>query len=256
MKPYIFTERNGIYIIDLQKTVKAIERAYDFLREVAKGGGSVLFVGTKRQAQETIREEAERCGQFYINQRWLGGLLTNFSTISKRVRRMIELQEMEEKGEFLKYPKKEAIKLRKEKERLEKYLIGIRDMRDLPDALFVVDPRREYIAVAEARRLYIPIISIVDTNCDPTVVDFPIPGNDDAIRAIRLITSLMADAIIEGRQGVDSMAAQKEVVPVGPDDEEPSEEIEVREKLHEVYGEFEEELVEDELEERKGWKEE
>lgn len=258
MKPYIFAERNGIYIIDLQKTVRAIERAYDFLREVSKGGGTVLFVGTKRQAQETIQEEAQRCGQFYINQRWLGGLLTNFSTISKRVRRMIELQEMEENGEFQKYPKKEAIKLRKEKERLEKYLGGIRDMKDLPDALFVIDPRREYIAVAEARRLYMPIVSVVDTNCDPTLIDYPIPGNDDAIRAIKLITSLMADAIIEGRQGVDSMATQK--APVAPasgeEEEEPSDEIEVREKLHEVYGEFEEELVEDELEERKGWKEE
>jgi len=257
MKPYIFAERNGIYIIDLQKTVRAIEKAYDFLREVSKGGGTVLFVGTKRQAQETIQEEAQRCGQFYINQRWLGGLLTNFSTISKRVRRMIELQEMEEKGEFLKYPKKEAIKLRKEKERLEKYLGGIRDMKDVPDALFVIDPRREYIAVAEARRLYIPIISVVDTNCDPTLIDYPIPGNDDAIRAIKLITSLMADAIIEGRQGVDSVAAPKTAVATASgEEEEPSDEIEVREKLHEVYGEFEEELVEDELEERKGWKEE
>jgi len=257
MKPYIFAERNGIYIIDLQKTVGAIERAYDFLREVSKGGGTVLFVGTKRQAQETIQEEAQRCGQFYINQRWLGGLLTSFSTISKRVRRMIELQEMEENGEFQKYPKKEAIKLRKEKERLEKYLGGIRDMKDLPDALFVIDPRREYIAVAEARRLYMPIVSVVDTNCDPTLIDYPIPGNDDAIRAIKLITSLMADAIIEGRQGVDSVAAPKTAVATASgEEEEPSDEIEVREKLHEVYGEFEEELVEDELEERKGWKEE
>lgn len=256
MKPYIFAERNGIYIIDLQKTVRAIERAYDFLREVSKGGGTVLFVGTKRQAQETIKEEAERCGQFYINQRWLGGLLTNFSTLSKRVRRMIELQEMEEKGEFQKYPKKEIIKLRKEKERLEKYLGGIRDMKDLPDALFVIDPRREYIAVAEARKLYIPIISVVDTNCDPTLIDFPIPGNDDAIRAIRLITSLMADAVIEGRQGVDSMGGQKVAELEGSEEGESSDEIEVREKLHEVYGEFEEELVEEELEERKGWKEE
>lgn len=261
MKPYIFAERNGIYIVDLQKTVKGLEKAYDFLREVSKGGGSVLFVGTKRQAQETIAEEAQRCGQFYINQRWLGGLLTNFQTIARRVRYMIRLQEMEESGEFERYPKKEVIKLRKERAKLEKYLSGIRDMKDIPDALYVVDPRREEIAVKEAHKLGIPVIAIVDTNCDPELINFPIPGNDDAIRAIKLITSLMADAIIEGRQGIDGtlMVEEAEAEEKEPETEDTTEETEevisIREKLHETYAEVEEELVEEELEGRKGWKE-
>lgn len=261
MKPYIFAERNGIYIVDLQKTVKGLEKAYDFLREVSKGGGSVLFVGTKRQAQETIAEEAQRCGQFYINQRWLGGLLTNFQTIARRVRYMIRLQEMEESGEFERYSKKEAIKLRKERAKLEKYLSGIRDMKDIPDALYLVDPRREEIAVKEAHKLGIPVIAIVDTNCDPELINFPIPGNDDAIRAIKLITSLMADAIIEGRQGIDGtlMVEEAEAEEKEPETEETTEETEevisIREKLHETYAEVEEELVEEELEGRKGWKE-
>ncbi|HPZ75936.1 MAG TPA: 30S ribosomal protein S2 [Thermosynergistes sp.] len=261
MKPYIFAERNGIYIVDLQKTVKGLEKAYDFLREVSKGGGSVLFVGTKRQAQETIAEEAQRCGQFYINQRWLGGLLTNFQTIARRVRYMIRLQEMEESGEFERYPKKEVIKLRKERAKLEKYLSGIRDMKDIPDALYVVDPRREEIAVKEAHKLGIPVIAIVDTNCDPELINFPIPGNDDAIRAIKLITSLMANAIIEGRQGIDGtlMVEEAEAEEKEPETEETTEETEevisIREKLHETYAEVEEELVEEELEGRKGWKE-
>jgi len=261
MKPYIFAERNGIYIVDLQKTVKGLEKAYDFLREVSKGGGSVLFVGTKRQAQETIAEEAQRCGQFYINQRWLGGLLTNFQTIARRVRYMIRLQEMEESGEFERYSKKEVIKLRKERAKLEKYLSGIRDMKDIPDALYVVDPRREEIAVKEAHKLGIPVIAIVDTNCDPELINFPIPGNDDAIRAIKLITSLMANAIIEGRQGIDGtlMVEEAEAEEKEPETEETTEETEevisIREKLHETYAEVEEELVEEELEGRKGWKE-
>lgn len=250
MKPYIFTERNGVYIIDLQKTVKGLEKAYDFIREVSKSGGSVLFVGTKRQAQEIVREEALRCGQFYINQRWLGGLLTNFPTIRKRVSRMVELQKMEEDGTFETLPKKEVSVLRKQKEKLEKYLIGIRDMKDLPDALFIIDPRRETIAVLEGRKLGIPVASIVDTNCDPEVIDYPIPGNDDAIRAIKLMFGLMANAVIEGRQGVDgALTPQEEAVAAG------EEAIEVREKLHEVYAEVQEKLVESEIEERKGWKE-
>ena len=250
MKPYIFTERNGVYIIDLQKTVKGLEKAYDFIREVSKSGGSVLFVGTKRQAQEIVREEALRCGQFYINQRWLGGLLTNFPTIRKRVNRMVELQKMEEDGTFETLPKKEVSVLRKQKEKLEKYLIGIRDMKDLPDALFIIDPRRETIAVLEGRKLGIPVASIVDTNCDPEVIDYPIPGNDDAIRAIKLMFGLMANAVIEGRQGVDGALTQEEETAAGGE-----ETIEVREKLHEVYAEVQEKLVVAEMEDRKGWKE-
>jgi len=253
MKPYIFTERNGIYIIDLQKTVKGLERAYDFVREVAKNGGSVLFVGTKRQAQDPIREEAIRCGQFFINQRWLGGLLTNFATIRKRVNRMIELQAMDEDGTINRYPKKEIIQLRKEREKLEKYLSGIKEMRELPDALFIIDPRRETIAVLEARKLDIPVIAIVDTNCDPEMITYPIPGNDDAIRAIELIVGLMASAFVEGRQGMDGASAPVEAI----EDEAPAEEevIEIREKLHDAYAEVGEKVVNQELEERKGWKE-
>ncbi|EHM10179.1 ribosomal protein S2 [Thermanaerovibrio velox DSM 12556] len=253
MKPYIFTERNGIYIIDLQKTVKGLERAYSFVREVAKEGGSMLFVGTKRQAQEPIRNEALRCGQFYINQRWLGGLLTNFATIRRRINRMIELQKMEADGSINRYPKKEIIQLRKEREKLEKYLSGIRDMRDMPDALFVIDPRRENIAVLEAAKLGIPVVAIVDTNCDPELIDYPIPGNDDAIRAIELITGLMANAFIEGRQGVDGMPAP--AAEAVAEEESVEDVIEVREKLHDEYSDVAEVLVNQELEERKGWKE-
>lgn len=215
MRPFIFTERNGIYIIDLQKTVKGLEKAYDFVREVSKAGGSILFVGTKRQAQDPIREQALRAGQSYINQRWLGGLLTNFATIKRRVSRMIELETMVEDGSINQYPKKEISLLMKDKEKLEKNLSGIRNMKNIPDVLFVIDPRREDIAILEARKLGIPVISIVDTNCDPDLIDFPIPGNDDAIRAIELVVSLMADAFIEGRQGQDAKVeevSEEEVV--------------------------------------------
>ncbi|WP_126426431.1 30S ribosomal protein S2 [Brevibacillus marinus] len=201
MERYIFTERNGIYIIDLQKTVKKVEEAYNFVRELAANGGKMLFVGTKKQAQDSVREEAERTGHYYINQRWLGGTLTNFATIKKRTARLAELKQMEEDGTFDVLPKKEVILLRKEKERLEKFLGGIAKMDKLPDALFVIDPRKERIAVAEARKLGIPIVAIVDTNCDPDEIDYVIPGNDDAIRAVKLLTSKMADALLEGSQG-------------------------------------------------------
>ncbi len=238
MKPYIFTERNGVYIIDLQKTVKGLEKAYDFVRSVAQEGGSVLFVGTKRQAQDTISEEAQRCGQFYINQRWLGGLLTNFGTIRKRIQRMIELEKLDAEDSWGDYTKKEVSLLRKEKAKLEKYLQGIRDMKSLPNALFVIDPRREDIAVLEARKLGIPVISIVDTNCDPEMIDYPIPGNDDAIRAIKLITGLMANAVIEGRGGVDGAAPQEAETMEELLNEENNSIIDVKEKLSETYGEI------------------
>lgn len=251
MKPYIFTERNGIYIIDLQKTVKGLEKAYDFVREVSKSGGTLLFVGTKRQAQDPIREEALKAGQYYINQRWLGGLLTNFATIRRRVTRMVELQGMETDGSINKYPKKEIIQLRKEREKLEKYLSGIKDMKDIPDALFIIDPRRETIAVLEAHKLGIPVISIVDTNCDPDVIDYPIPGNDDAIRAIELVVGLMANAFIEGRQGQDSRveSAHEET-----EAEEIKEATVVPEELDAVVEEIDKEAVKA-IEEQKGWKE-
>ncbi|MFM1650845.1 30S ribosomal protein S2 [Brevibacillus sp. B_LB10_24] len=201
MDRYIFTERNGIYIIDLQKTVKKVEEAYNFVRELAANGGKMLFVGTKKQAQESVKEEAERTGHYYINQRWLGGTLTNFATIQKRTARLAELKRMEEDGTFEVLPKKEVIILRKEKERLEKFLGGIAEMHELPDALFIIDPRKERIAVAEARKLGIPIVAIVDTNCDPDEIDYVIPGNDDAIRAVKLLAGKMADALMEGSQG-------------------------------------------------------
>jgi small subunit ribosomal protein S2 len=201
MARYIFTERNGIYIIDLQKTVKKVEEAYNFMRELAQEGKTVLFVGTKKQAQESVKEEAERCGMFYVNQRWLGGTLTNFNTIQKRIARLRELEQMEADGTFDVLPKKEVIVLRKEMERLEKFLGGIKGMKELPGALFIIDPRKERIAVAEARKLGIPIVAIVDTNCDPDEIDYVIPGNDDAIRAVKLLTAKMADAILEGNQG-------------------------------------------------------
>lgn len=206
MERYIFTERNGIYIIDLQKTVKKVEEAYNFVRNIAENNGTVLFVGTKKQAQDSVKEEAERCGMHYINQRWLGGTLTNFETIQKRIDRLFELEKMEEEGVFEVLPKKEVILLNKEKARLEKFLGGIKNMRKLPDALFIIDPRKERIAVAEARKLGIPIVAIVDTNCDPDEIDVVIPGNDDAIRAVKLLTAKMADAVIEAHQGEETTA--------------------------------------------------
>ena len=201
MAKYIFTERNGIYIIDLQKTVHMVDDAYNFLRKVAQDGGSVLFVGTKKQAQDAVKEESLKAGQFYVNERWLGGMLTNFQTIQKRIKRLKELEAMEEDGTFEVLTKKEVQKLRHEMEKLEKFLGGIKEMKKLPSALFIVDPRKERIAVAEARKLNIPIVAIVDTNCDPDEIDYVIPGNDDAIRAVRLLTGCMADAVLEGRQG-------------------------------------------------------
>lgn len=204
MSEYIFTERNGIYIIDLQKTVKKVEEAYKTMKDIASEGGKVLFVGTKKQAQEAIEEEAKRSGMFYVNQRWLGGMLTNFKTIKKRIERLHKLEKMEEDGTFDVLPKKEVIKLRHEKEKLEKFLGGIKDMTEMPDVLFVVDPRKERLAIQEAKVLGIPVISIVDTNCDPDEVDYVIPGNDDAIRAVKLLTATMANAVIEGNQGVQT----------------------------------------------------
>ena len=203
MAQYIFTERNGIYIIDLQKTVKKAEEAYKAMKEIAETGKPVLFVGTKKQAQEAIKEEAERCGMFYVNERWLGGMLTNHKTIQTRINKLRELERMENEGVFEVLPKKEVIKLRAEKERLEKYLNGMKDMPELPGAMFVVDPRKENIAIQEAHRLGIPVFGIVDTNCDPEELDYAIPGNDDAIRAVKLITGAMANAIIEARQGAE-----------------------------------------------------
>ena len=212
MAQYIFTERNGIYIIDLQKTVKKLEEAYDFVRELSANGGTVLCVGTKKQAGDSIREEAERAGAYYVNARWLGGMLTNFETIRKRIRRLEQLRKMEADGTFERLPKKEVVKLELEIEKLEKYLGGIKDMNKLPAAMFVVDPRKEKIAVAEAHKLGIPVIAIVDTNCDPDEIDYVIPGNDDAIRAVKLISSAMANAIIEGLQGAMGAAeAEAEV---------------------------------------------
>lgn len=205
MKEYIFTERNGIYIVDLQKTVRLLDVAYNFVRDLVFQGGRILFVGTKKQAQESILEEATRCGEFFVNQRWLGGMLTNFETIRRRINRLLELEEQEEKGLFEHLPKKEVSRLLHEKAKLEKYLGGIKGIKDLPNAIFVIDPRKEKIAVAEARKLGIPIIGIADTNCDPDEIDYVIPGNDDAIRACRLITSKMAEAVLEGKQGVQVM---------------------------------------------------
>ena len=207
MAQYIFTERNGIYIIDLQKTVRKADEAYNFVRDLAMEGKSILFVGTKKQAQESIASEAQRCNMFYVNNRWLGGMLTNFKTMRTRVERLAQLKKMQEDGTFDMLPKKEVIKLLHEMEKLEKYLGGVKEMKKLPGALFVVDPRKEHNAIAEARKLHIPIVAIVDTNCDPDEVDYVIPGNDDAIRAIRLIAATMANAAIEGRQGEDNAEA-------------------------------------------------
>ena len=199
MQKYIFGERNGIYIIDLQKTLKKFREAYGAVRELAAGGGTVLFIGTKKQAQDTVFDEANRCAMYYVNQRWLGGTLTNFETIRKSIARLKKIEEMKEAGEYERLPKKEALELDRERLKLEKALIGIKNMETLPSAVFIIDPRKEKIAVAEAQRLGIPIVAIVDTNCDPTGIDYPVPGNDDAIRAVRLITSRIADAILEGR---------------------------------------------------------
>ena len=201
MAPYIFTERNGIYIIDLQKTVKKIDEAYDFMKEVAATGRPVLFVGTKKQAQAAIEDEAKRCDMYFVNQRWLGGMLTNYKTISQRIRRIYDIEAMEEDGTFEKLSKKEVLKLRAELDKLDKNLGGIKEMKGMPGAIFVVDPKKEKIAVAEAKTLGIPVIGIVDTNCDPDDVDYIIPANDDAIRAVKLIAGCMADAVIEAKQG-------------------------------------------------------
>ena len=208
MAPYIYMERAGIYIIDLQKTVKKLEEAYNFVRDTSANGGTLLFVGTKKQAQDAVREEAERVGMYYVNARWLGGMLTNFKTMRTRIDRLQQLRKMQEDGTFDMLPKKEVIKLTGEIAKLEKYLGGVKEMRKLPSALFVIDPRKERNAIAEARKLRIPIVAIVDTNCDPDEVDYPIPGNDDAIRAIRLISATMANAVQEGRQGNDAEAAE------------------------------------------------
>ena len=212
MAPYIYTERNGIYIIDLQKTAKKLEEAYNFVRETSANGGQILFVGTKKQAQDAIREEAIRCNGYYVNARWLGGMMTNFRTMRTRIDRLAQLRKMEEDGTFAMLPKKEVTKLQGEIEKLEKYLGGVKEMKKIPAALFIVDPRRERNAIAEAHKLNIPIVAIVDTNCDPDEIDYVIPGNDDAIRAIRLIASAMAAAIIEGRQGEDAVAEAAEAV--------------------------------------------
>lgn len=214
MKKYIFTERNGIYIIDLQKTVKKVEEAYNFIKGVAENGGTVLFVGTKKQAQESVKEEAIRSGMYFVNQRWLGGTLTNFETIRKRINRLKAIEKMEEDGTFEVLPKKEVVGLLKEKEKLVKFLGGIKEMNKIPDALFIIDPRKERIAVAEAHKLHIPIVGIVDTNCDPDEIDYVIPANDDAIRAVKLLTAKMADAILEVKQGEETEVAEETVAEV------------------------------------------
>ena len=224
MAKYIFTERNGIYIIDLQKTVKKVEEAYYFIRDIAANGEDILFVGTKKQAQDSIKEEAERVGMYYVNARWLGGMMTNFQTIQKRIDRLAQINKMEEEGTFDLLPKKEVIKLKAQRDKLEKYLGGIKEMKKLPGALFVVDPRKEHIAITEAKKLGIPVVAIVDTNCDPDDVDYVIPGNDDAIRAVKLIASTMANAIIEGRQGEDALPVREEA-----EEDAPQEEVAVEE---------------------------
>ena len=218
MKEYIFTERNGIYIIDLQKTVEKIDEAYYFIRDLAMEGGTVLFVGTKKQAQESIEQEAKRCEMFYVNQRWLGGMLTNFKTIQSRINKLRKIEKMEADGDFDLLPKKEVIQLKAEQEKLEKNLGGIKEMKKLPSAMFVVDPRKEHIAILEAKALGIPVVAIVDTNCDPDEADYPIPGNDDAIRAVKLIASKIADAVLEGRQG--EQMSDEAIEEVAADEEE------------------------------------
>ena len=210
MAPYIYTERNGIYIIDLQKSVGKVDEAYNAIRDCVANGGKILFVGTKKQAQDSIKNESERCGMFYVNQRWLGGMLTNFKTIQSRVARLKKIEEMAEDGTFEVLPKKEVIQLKREQEKLEKNLGGIKEMQDVPDMIFVVDPRKERICIQEAHTLGIPLVGICDTNCDPEELDYVIPGNDDAIRAVKLIVSKMADAVIEGNQGQDAEVAEEE----------------------------------------------
>ena len=229
MSRFIFTERNGIYIIDLQKTVKQIEQAYDFVREIVADGGRVLFVGTKKQAQEAVETEAKRSGQFYVSHRWLGGMLTNYKTIKKRIERLKRLELMEEDGTFQRLPKKEVIKLRRETEKLEKFLGGIKEMEKLPDVLFVIDPKNEKIAVNEAKILGIPVVGVVDTNCDPDEVDIAIPGNDDAIRAVKLLTGTIANAIVEAKQGEQVEVEESEAV--------VEETVEVEEVFEEVFEE-------------------
>jgi small subunit ribosomal protein S2 len=228
MKPYIFQERNGIYIIDLQKTVMLLREVYAVVKQMARDGKVILFVGTKKQAQDAVREEAERAGTFYVNQRWLGGTLTNFATIQKRIARLRELEGMRSQGDFDRLPKKEVAKLSDELEKLQRFLGGIKDMHRLPDAIFIVDPKKERIAVLEARKLKIPIIAVVDTNCDPDEIDYLVPGNDDAIRAVKIMVSKIADAIIEGRteaeSGYDETAYESQYADYAtqPDDGEPS----------------------------------
>ena len=233
MKKFIFTERNGIYIIDLQKTVRKIDEAYLFVRDVALEGKTVLFVGTKKQAQESIETEAKRCGQYYVSNRWLGGMLTNFKTIRSRINRLNAIEKMEESGEVNLLPKKEVIKMMHEKEKLEKNLGGIRNLPGTPGAMFVVDPRKERIAVAEARALGIPVVAIVDTNCDPDEIDYPIPGNDDAIRAVKLIVSKMADAILEGKQGEQLEDVEEAAPAVSEEEAEAAAEAEAIEEIAE-----------------------
>ena len=257
MKPYIFAERNNIYIIDLQKTVELAEKAYNFVRDLAREGGTFLFVGTKKQAQEAIEQEAKRCGMFYVNQRWLGGMLTNFSTICQSIERLKKIEEIKEKGILERLPKKEVMQIKKRKARLEKYLTGIRDMEKIPDALFIVDPRRERNAVLEARKMDIPIVAIVDTNCDPDEIDYPIPGNDDAIRAIRLFSTLIADAILEGKrlagEGQEMIATEGVAIPqeevVETEKNSPQEE-EASQILEELQGLELEEIEEEKPEEQ------
>ena len=234
MAPYIYMERNGIYIIDLQKTVKKLEEAYNFVRDMSESGGSLLFVGTKKQAQDSVREEAERVGMFYVSARWLGGMLTNFKTMRTRIDRLAQLRKMQEDGTFDMLPKKEVIKLTNEILKLEKYLGGVKDMKRLPSALFIVDPRKERNAIAEARKLHIPIVAIVDTNCDPDEIDYIIPGNDDAIRAIRLISQAMASAVLEGRQGVDVEAPEQPSEEQAPEATKPDDAVTELEEILET----------------------
>lgn len=229
MKKYIFTERNGIYIIDLQKTVKKVDEAFNFVKNLAQDGGKVLFVGTKKQAQDTIRDEAIRSGMYYVNQRWLGGTLTNMQTIQKRVNRLKDIEKMEEDGTFDVLPKKEVVMILKEKERLEKFLGGVKNMNGLPDAVFIVDPRKERIAVKEAQKLNIPIVAMVDTNCDPDEIDYVIPANDDAIRAVKLLTSRMANAILEVKQGEELQDTTSEEEATSEETEEKKTEEKVEE---------------------------
>jgi small subunit ribosomal protein S2 len=223
MSKFIFTERSGIYIIDLQKTVIYVKQAYYFLKEIAKSGGKILFVGTKKQAQEAVQEDAVRCGMYFVNQRWLGGMLTNFSTIKKRVEKLRDIERMKEDGTYNSFSKKERSKIDERQAKLEKFLGGIKNMEKLPEALFVVDPKKEYIAVKEARKLSIPIVAIVDTNCDPDEVDYPIPGNDDAIRAVKLITSKISDAVLEGITERESQGDDAETMSDKTDDSDESE---------------------------------